>query len=124
MNQTYDKISASELEIMRILWGEGKAMTINEIIEKMQERSSWEDSTIRTLIRRLHQKGALIQEKRGVFYYSPGISEKEYSRFTTRTLVDKLYHGSPKALIAALVSDEEFSEEELQELRDLLKGDK
>lgn len=124
MNQLCEKISASELEIMRILWERGEAMTINGIIEDMQKRSSWEDSTIRTLIRRLHQKGALIQEKRSVFYYSPGISEKDYSRFTTRSLVDKIYHGSPKALIAALVSNEEFSEEELQELRDLLKGGK
>ena len=117
-----ERISDSELEIMRVLWDAGSAMTINEIKAVLLQKSTWEDSTIRTLIRRLHQKEVLKQEKRGVFYYAPRISEAEYNEYSTRRLIDRLYHGSPKALIAALATHESFTEEEIEELRSMFIG--
>ncbi len=117
-----ERISDSELEIMRVLWEAGSAMTINEIKAVLLQSSTWEDSTIRTLIRRLHQKEVLTQEKRGVFYYSPRVSEVEYNEYSTRKLIDKLYNGSPKALIAALATNESFTEEEIEELRSMFIG--
>jgi len=117
-----ERISDSELEIMRVLWVAGRAMTINEIKAELMKNSSWEDSTIRTLIRRLHQKEVLSQEKKGVFYYSPCVSEAEYNEYSTRRLIDRLYHGSPKALIAALAAHESFTEDEIEELRNMFIG--
>ena len=121
MNKLAERISDSELEVMRVLWASEDALTITAIREALTERSDWEDSTIRTLVRRLTKKEVLLQEKRDVYYYTPLVSEAEYNEYSTRLLIDKLYNGSAKSLITALVSREEFSDVEIAELQNMFK---
>ena len=66
-------------------------------------------------------KGALRQEKRGVYYYSPLISEAEYNGWATNALIDRLYNGSARALVAALVHSEGLTQSDIEELRALFK---
>ena len=68
---------------------------------------------------RLTEKGALIQEKRNVYYYHPAITEKEYNRWATGNLIHRLYRGSAKNLIAALVDSKGLTKSDIDELRDL-----
>lgn len=121
MNKLAQKISDSELEVMRVLWGVKQALTLAEIRKTLSANSEWEDSTIKTLLRRLHCKGVLKQEKRDVFYYTPLVSEEEYEEYTTQTLINKLYQGSAKKLIASLVSSNKLSQEDITELRRMFK---
>lgn len=121
MNKLAERISDSELEVMRVLWEAGDALPITAIRSALLERSDWEDSTIRTLVRRLHGKEVIRQEKRDVFYYSPRVTEQEYNEYSTQLLIDRLYKGSAKNLIAALASRGEFSESEIEELRKMFK---
>ena len=72
------KISDSELEVMKLLWREEASLSITEIRENLQRTKGWEPATIKTLVSRLVSKGAVRQEKRNVYYYSPLISEEEY----------------------------------------------
>jgi BlaI family penicillinase repressor len=120
MNKLAHKISDSELEVMRILWGGKQAMTLAEIRKTLSVNSEWEDSTIKTLLRRLHCKGVLKQEKRDV-YYTPLVSEDEYGEYTTQTLINKLFQGSAKNLVASLVSSNQLSPEDISELRKMFK---
>jgi|AGTN01.1.fsa_nt_gi Predicted transcriptional regulator len=124
MNQLAERISDSELEVMRVLWEAQEALPITAIRAALVERSGWEDSTIRTLVRRLHDKGVIKQEKRDMYYYSPCVSNAEYNEYSTRQLIDRLYKGSAKNLIAAIASHEEFSDAELEDLRKMLKAGK
>jgi BlaI family penicillinase repressor len=121
MNKLAHKISDSELEVMRILWGGKQAMTLAEIRKTLSVNSEWEDSTIKTLLRRLHCKGVLKQEKRDVYYYTPLVSEDEYGEYTTQTLINKLFQGSAKNLVASLVSSNQLSPEDISELRKMFK---
>lgn len=121
MNKLAQKISDSELEVMRVLWGVKQAVTLAEIRKTLSANSEWEDSTIKTLLRRLHSKGVLKQEKRDVYYYTPLVSEEEYEEYTTQTLINKLYQGSAKKLIASLVSSNKLSQEDITELRKMFK---
>ena len=77
------KISDSELEVMKLLWHAEAFLSITEIREKLQQTKGWEPATIKTLVSRLVSKGAVRQEKRKVYYYSPLISEKEYGSWAT-----------------------------------------
>ncbi len=70
--------------------------------------------TTKTLLRRLCQKGAVAQEKQEVYYYRPLVVREELGQFRTRRLIEKLYAGSAKAMVAALVRPQEV--EELREL--------
>lgn len=123
MHTPAGKISDSELEVMRVLWDADSALPVAEIRRILQARRGWESTTIKTLVQRLVNKGAVLQEKRGNYFYSPLVTEKEYNEWATDDLINKLYCGSAKRLVAALVQSDELSEADIEELRALLKGD-
>ena len=113
------KITGSELEVMKLLWRAENALPVTEIREKLQKSKGWEPATIKTLVGRLVSKGAVCQEKRNVYYYSPLISEKEYNSWATDDLIDRLYNGSARNLVAALVHSDGLTREDLEELRNM-----
>ncbi len=115
------KITGSELEVMKLLWRAEDALPVTEIREKLQKSKGWEPATIKTLVGRLVSKGAVRQEKRNVFYYSPMITEKEYSAWATEDLITRLYNGSARDLVAALVNSDGLTQEDLDELRQMFK---
>ena len=115
------KITGSELEVMKLLWRAEDALPVTEIREKLQRSKGWEPATIKTLISRLVSKGIVRQEKRNVYYYSPIITEKEYSAWATGDLIARLYNGSTRDLIAALVNSDGLTQEDLNELRQMFK---
>ena len=115
------KISDSELEVMRVLWRAGDALPVTEIRETLQQSRGWEATTVKTLVSRLVTKGVLRQEKRGVFYYTPLISEAEYNDWATHDLISRVYHGSARDLVAALVRSDGLTQDDIDELRDLFK---
>ena len=121
MENLSEKISESELEVMHVLWEAGDALPITEIRQLLQERKGWEATTIKTLVQRLVAKGVLEQEKRKVFYYRPRVSEEEYNDWAVSGLVHRLFRGSAKALVAALVKSDGLSDADIAELRELFK---
>jgi len=120
-NVLASRITGSELEVMKLLWRAEDALPVTEIREKLQRAKGWEPATIKTLISRLVTKGAVQQEKRNVFFYSPLISEREYSAWATEDLICRLYNGRARDLVAALVRSDGLSQEDLDELRRLFK---
>ena len=116
-----EKISDSERELMDVLWRAGEPMPIAAIRTELEKRRDWDSSTVKTLLRRLCDKGAVEAEKRGVFYYRPVISRQEYQRWSTRSLIDRVYQGSAGALVATLVRGHQLSQADLKELRELLE---
>ena len=116
-----DKISDSELEVMKVLWRAEDALPVNVIRETLQKDRGWEPTTVKTLIGRLVAKGAVRQEKRNVFYYSPLIGEEEYNAWATDNLIRKLYHGSARDLVAALVQSDGLSRDDIDELRNMFR---
>ena len=115
------KITDSELEVMKLLWRAKDALPVTVIREQLQGSKGWEPATIKTLIARLVSKGAVRQEKRNVFYYSPVITEKEYSSWATKDLIARIYNGKARDLIASLVSSDGLSQDDIAELRDMFK---
>ena len=115
------KITDSELEVMKLLWQSDKALSITEFREKLQESKGWEPATIKTLVSRLVSKGVIRQEKRNVYYYSPLISETEYNAWATSDLIKKLYNGSARKLVSALVHSDDLTKEDIDELQKMFR---
>ena len=68
-----NSITQSEWEVMRIIWTLGEVRT-GQVIKELQGKKDWSDSTIKTLMRRLVQKGLLKTRKEGrCFVYKPTI---------------------------------------------------
>jgi BlaI family penicillinase repressor len=119
VNQLAEKISDSELDVMKVLWEAEDSLPVTVIREKLQERKGWEATTVKTLVSRLLGKGVIAQEKRKVFFYSPLVTEAEYNEWATSNLIHRLYKGSAKNLIAALVRSDDLTEADLKELREM-----
>lgn len=118
-----DKISDSELEVMKVLWRAGDALPVTVIREELQKSRGWEATTVKTLVNRLVSKGVILQEKRKVFYYSPLISEAEYNNWATGDLIQRLYNGSARDLVAALVQSNGLTPDDVEELRLMFNGE-
>lgn len=61
-------ISDAEWEVMRIIWTLDEVKS-SEIIDQLSEKMSWTESTIKTLIRRLVDKGLVKIKKKGVLIF-------------------------------------------------------
>ncbi len=114
MNELPGKIKDAELEVMRVLWNAGEALPLIEIRQNLSSHCGWEDSTIKTLLRRLQSKGVVRLERRGV--YSAVVSAEDYNKWSTKAFVNKIFAGSAKKLVAALVSDGQLDEKDIAEL--------
>lgn len=120
MNELAAKISASEVEVLEVLWQADAPMPIAAIRTALEGGHQWDASTVKTLLRRLCEKGAVEAEKREVFYYRPVLTRQEYQAWSTSSLIDKVYRGSAKDLVAALVERSQLSAQDLEDLRSIL----
>ena len=102
-----EKIQDAELEVMRVLWKAGRPAALADIRHALADRCGWEDSTVKTLLRRLCEKGAVALESRGMYR-------------AARRLVGKVFDGSAKKLVASLLSDGQLSQADIDELSALL----
>lgn len=99
------KISDAELEILETLWTAGEALNANEIRVRLNEKKDWERTTVLTLIRRLLDKGALTQEKREVYYYTPLVSRNDCVKGETKSFLNKFFKENARNLAAVFEMD-------------------
>ena len=111
------KIADSELEVMRILWREGRPMPFGEIRAELEAKTGWKKSTIQTLVLRLRDKGAITAHDKYVTMYGANISQEAYAKSEGDTFIDKLFDGSAKNFVAALCRNGKLDESDINELR-------
>lgn len=112
-------IAETEWKIMEVLWQENN-ITIGDIRKKLSN-TGWSDSTIKTLVRRLVQKGAIkADDSLGQFRYFPIVSEMECKKKETRNLINRVYNGSVKMLVANLVSESNLTDDDTKRLMELI----
>ncbi|MCQ4925380.1 BlaI/MecI/CopY family transcriptional regulator [Tissierella carlieri] len=115
------RITDSEAVVMRVLWEAGRELSITDIRKSLEETTDWESSTIKTLLRRLVKKDVVQATKREVFYYKPLVTEEEYNEYITQDLIDRLYNGSAKNLVASLLDNKKLNKKDIEELRKMFK---
>lgn len=122
MWEAESKITDAELEVMEALWASEEPRTLAQLKAALAERHGWSGDTTKTLLRRLCQKGAVTQEKREVYYYLPLVDRDALERCRTQKLIDKLYAGSAKDLVASLVRHDQLQPEDVADLRDMFQA--
>ncbi len=114
------QISDAEWDVMEPIWASG-ACTAAEVIKALRESHDWNPSTIRTLLARLVEKGALDYDVDGSKYiYRAAVSRNQCVRVEGRSFLAKAFGGDVTALLAHFVSDSALSPEQIEELRQLL----
>lgn len=113
-------VSDAELEVLKELWQES-ALTARQLTERLQQRTSWSEPTIKTLLLRLLQKNAVSRSAQDkVFVYSAVVSRDEYRYAAGRNLLDRLFNGVAGELLTCLVRNEAMSKNDIEELKKLL----
>ena len=118
MNDAAAKITDAELSVMQVLWEAGQPLSLNQVKAALDKNGE----TVKTLLRRLCQKGAVAQEKRSVYYYRPLVAQDDLGQYQTQHLIDRLYAGSAKAMVAALVEHGQLQSQDVDELRALFQS--
>ena len=115
------RITEAEWEVMAVVW-ERKPVAASTVVEVLEDRKQWTLATVRTLLRRLVNKGALQQESEGKRYlYTPLISMAECARQESESFLDRVLGRAPSAAILHLVKRADLSDKDIQELRRILK---
>jgi len=113
--------SQTELEILKVIWEHGPG-TVREINARLRQTGRrWAYTTVLTLLQRLQAKGYVASDKTGLAYvFRAVVSRDRLLRQRLKDLANQLCEGTPAPLVLALVQDQRFSEEEIEQFRKLL----
>ncbi len=117
-------LSAAEWKVMRIAWELKKAMA-REIYVIAGERHGWTSGTVKTLLKRLCDKGYLRTTKVGNgFVYRPDRSAISVLRTAADTLLGNAVPEASGPLLAHMVEKSSLSDEDLDVLQKLIDAKK
>jgi predicted transcriptional regulator len=116
------RISSAESEIMKALWARSP-MTAEDIAVALADDQNWAEGTIKALLNRLLKKNAIAAEKDGRrFLYRPLVAQGDYVHAESQGLLDRLFDGRLAPLVSHFSQRERLSDEDVAELRRILKA--
>ena len=134
MDTKHITISDAEWVIMKALWEAGHelpadgsglqtaeagpaCLTLRQIADAVEEHG-WGYSTVRTMVGRLVDKGAIEADRSnpGGFSYYAAVSEETCQRQEVKSFLNRVFDGSAKLLVSALVEDRGLTKEEEETL--------
>ena len=113
------KLFESELKLMELLW-ENEGLSAKELSLLANEKIAWNKNTTYTVIKKLIAKGVIKRVEPDFRCYSL-VNRVDVGRQEAKSVIDLFYGGSIKALLSSFMADTDLSEEEVEELRQLIK---
>ena len=112
-----ERLTRREREIMNALFALGNRASAEDIRARMSTPPG--DSAVRVMLTRLEKKGYLKHQQDGLRYiYSATISPAAAKRTALRQYLQTFFGGSLKQMMTALVNEADWTDEELDALRD------
>ncbi len=121
MEHDLDAVALSELQLdlMRVLW-RGEA-SVADVAAALAQSRGLAHTTVATLLTRLAKRGIVAQRRDGrMLYYRALVTEPQVRRNMVGDLIQNLFRGDPKALLAHLVSEKEVAPGDLARIQALL----
>lgn len=114
-------ISDAESTVMEVLW-QSSPMGADEVCAALTPAQDWQEATIKTLLNRLLNKGAISAEKDGRRYlYRPLLARDEYLRQQSSSLIDRLFNGRVAPLVSHFSTQRKLSADDVAELKKLIQ---
>lgn len=118
-----DDIALSELQldVMRVLW-RGEA-SVSDVAAALADERGLAHTTVATVLTRLAKRGAVAPRRDGrQLYYRALVTEPQVRRTMVGDLIQSLFQGDPRALLAHLVSERDVAPGDLAKVQALLDG--
>lgn len=114
-------ITYAEWEVMRVVWANDR-VTSKKVISVLQEKMDWTQSTIKTILGRLVEKGVLNTEKEGrKFIYTANIEEKEAVRNYAEDIFNRICNKKVGNVIGSIIKDHVLSFDDIDRLEKILE---
>ena len=116
-----DQPTEVELQILKILWSGGK-LPVREIHNSLQEfKDTNYSTTVKMLSVMLEKKLVVRNESVRPHVYRAATSQQKTQQQMVRGMVRKLFDGSTVSLVMQALSSKKASDEELDEIRQLIE---
>ncbi len=116
-------LTRAESELMNLLWDQPQGMTINDLVALYPEPQPAR-TTVATLLKILEAKGYVEHRRQDgtgrTFVYSPLLTRERYVTCVLRDVKDTMFGSSVKKMLSFFVQHEDISNEELQEILELI----
>ena len=113
-------VSEAESTVMEVLW-QRHPLSAEDIVAELAEASGWAAPTIKTLINRLLNKGAIRAEKDGRRYlYSPVLARESWIGQQSEGMLERLFGGRVAPLVAHFSERGKLSAADIAELKRLI----
>ncbi|TDU68100.1 BlaI family penicillinase repressor [Prosthecobacter fusiformis] len=106
---------------MEALW-ESSPQTASELTRTLRPTTKWAENTVRTLLTRLIEKGALTTSKNssGTFTYLPAINREACVRAKGESFMQRIFGGAAKPLLVHFAQNSKLTPAEVRELKKIL----
>jgi len=120
MRKSLTPLGETEMEVLNHVWELGEA-PVSEVQKRILDTREVAYTTIMTVMKNLADKGYLKYRKEGKTYiYSAAIKPEDVRFNLVDRLVDKVFKGSPKDLVMALVKNENLTDKERKEIKKMI----
>lgn len=122
MKKTADEklLTDVELELMTILWRIGEG-SVNDVIKHLPAHRDLAYTSVSTMLRILEQKQVLRNRKEGRGHiYMPVLSKSEYEARAVKNVVDRVFEGTPVALVRQLLDTFSMEKTDLEALKEMI----
>jgi BlaI family penicillinase repressor len=111
----------SELEILQVLWDRG-SLTVREVNNELLKLREVNYTTTLKQMQLLAEKGMLSRDEGQMKHiYSAAVGEQTIKAQLLKKFVDSTYKGSASKLVLQLLGNEHTSQQDLQEIKDMIK---
>jgi predicted transcriptional regulator len=105
-----------EQRLMEIVWAAGP-VTVAQVVEAIPEAERPAYNTVQTMMKILERKGYVEHRAEGrAFVYHSVVDRESAARTALTQVVQRFFHGSPRALALNLIQGDQLSDDELDEL--------
>ena len=120
MKRSPQKPTASELEILRVLWARGPS-TVREVLDSLNEKKSMGYTTVLKLLQIMTTKGTVQRnETQRAHVYEAGLPAEQTKRQIAGDMLQRVFEGSASQMMLHALAGGKASAEEIGELRRLL----
>ena len=111
------KLGEVEMKFADIIW-ENEPLSSGQLVKLCEDILQWKKSTTYTILRRVCDRG-LFKNEEGIV--SSNVTKLEFLSNKSEQFVEETFQGSLPGFIAAFTSQRKLSDEEVEELKNIIE---
>lgn len=106
---------------MESLWSKSP-QTASAVAKALQESTGWAENTVRTLLTRLVEKGALEIDESGTGpkQFVPAVRRETCVKAESESFLERVFQGAAKPLLVHFARNSRLTSDEVRELKKML----